>query len=198
MVFRSISPRSVFAADLDGDGDQDLVVANNSANDVSVLKNNGDGTFVAEDVNYGAGRWSNSAIAADLDGDGDKDLAVANSGSNNVSILFNLTKSPNDVQDIKRPELPSRFALSQNYPNPFNPETKIQFSMPRASTVKIDIFNLLGQTVRSLVDQYLAAGNYVRTWNGTDNQGRSVATGVYFYRFTAGDIVEAKKMVLLK
>jgi len=81
-------PHSVFSADLDGDGDLDLAVANYLSNNVSILKNNGDGTYQSA-VNYGAGGWSTSVFCADLDGDGDLDLAVANSGSNNVSILKN-------------------------------------------------------------------------------------------------------------
>jgi len=81
-------PWSVFSADLDGDGDNDLAVANHISNSVSILKNNGNGTFQVA-VNYGAGTFPSSVFSADLDGDGDKDLAVANSGSNNVSILKN-------------------------------------------------------------------------------------------------------------
>ena len=82
------NPQSVFAADLDGDGDQDLAVANEGSNNVSVLKNNGNGTFPLPD-DYAAGSGPRSVFAADLDGDGDLDLAVANNGSNNVSVLKN-------------------------------------------------------------------------------------------------------------
>jgi len=81
-------PQSVFAADLDGDGDLDLVVSNNNSNNVSILKNNGNGTFAAA-VNYTVGTEPSSVFAADLDGDGDLDLAVANWFSNNVSVLRN-------------------------------------------------------------------------------------------------------------
>ena len=81
-------PRSVFCADLDGDGELDLAVANYSSNKVSILKNNGDGTFQAK-VDYAAGNGPSSVFCADLDGDGDLDLAVANAKSNNVSILKN-------------------------------------------------------------------------------------------------------------
>jgi len=81
-------PRSVFCADLDGDGDLDLAVANRESNNVSILKNNGDGTFQTK-VDYGAGHHPYSVFCADLDGDGDLDLAVANYSSNKVSILKN-------------------------------------------------------------------------------------------------------------
>ncbi|MFH1620538.1 MAG: FG-GAP-like repeat-containing protein, partial [Patescibacteria group bacterium] len=81
-------PRLVFAADLDGDGDDDLATANYSSNSVSILVNNGDGTFVAA-VNYAVGNRPATVFAADLDGDGDNDLAVANYYSDNVSVLLN-------------------------------------------------------------------------------------------------------------
>ena len=81
-------PYSVFGADLDGDGDIDLAVANYYDDDVSILLNNGDGTFALA-VNYGAGNYPSSVFGADVDGDGDTDLAVANYMDNDVSILLN-------------------------------------------------------------------------------------------------------------
>ena len=91
---------SVFCADLDRDGDLDLAVANTWSDNVSILKNNGDGTFQTK-VDYGVGDYPFSVFCADLDGDGDFDLAVANEGSNNVSILKNLsTKVPGLCGDV--------------------------------------------------------------------------------------------------
>jgi len=89
--------------------------------------------------------------------------------------------------------LPTEFSLGQNYPNPFNPITDISFSLPVASHVKLEIFNVMGQKVATVVDRHLEAGNHSVTWDGS--QG---ASGVYLYRLTAGDFVESKKMVLLK
>jgi hypothetical protein len=83
------NPRSIFCADLDGDGDLDLTTAN-EVGSVSILKNNGNGTFQLK-ADYGAGSWSSSVFCADLDGDNDLDLAVANQNSDNVSILINLS-----------------------------------------------------------------------------------------------------------
>ncbi|MFH1620456.1 MAG: FG-GAP-like repeat-containing protein, partial [Patescibacteria group bacterium] len=82
------NPRAVFAVDLDKDGDSDLATANYSSNSVSILVNNGDGTF-ATAVNYAVGNRPATVFAADLDGDGDNDLAVANYYSDNVSVLLN-------------------------------------------------------------------------------------------------------------
>jgi hypothetical protein len=108
----------------------------------------------------------------------------------------------NIVTDVDDDEhgviLPYQFELSQNYPNPFNPITTIEYSLPRRSSVRVDIFNLLGQKVRTFVNREQTAGSYTITWDGTSANGQSVATGVYLYRFQAGDHVETKKMLLLK
>ena len=103
-----------------------------------------------------------------------------------------------DVDDNFGGALPISFELTQNYPNPFNPVTTIQYSLPRRSSVRIDVFNLLGQKVRTLVNRKESAGSYSITWDGLSSSGESVSTGVYFYRFQAGNHVETKKMLLLK
>ena len=94
--------------------------------------------------------------------------------------------------------LPLEFALAQNYPNPFNSGTVIEYDVPSQTNVTIDIFNVLGQKVRTLVNKITSAGSYRIEWTGTDDAGRPVATGVYLYRFRAGDVVQTKKMLLLK
>ena len=94
--------------------------------------------------------------------------------------------------------LPPDFRLEQNYPNPFNPATTIEYSLPKRGHVKIEIFNLVGQKVRTLVDEYKLAGNYCITWDGTDTSGNPLASGIYFCRLRAGDHVQAKKMLLIK
>jgi hypothetical protein len=94
--------------------------------------------------------------------------------------------------------LPYRFELSQNYPNPFNPSTTIEYSLSRRHKVSIDVFNIMGQKVRTLIDREQSAGAYTITWDGTTDTGNRAATGIYLYRFQAGDYVETKKMLLLK
>lgn len=102
------------------------------------------------------------------------------------------------VADVNIPALPQKFDLSQNVPNPFNPNTAITFAVPRPSQVRIDVFNVMGQRVRTLADEYSKAGYKRVEWDGTDANGNSVASGVYLYRMTAGDFSETKKMLLLK
>lgn len=94
--------------------------------------------------------------------------------------------------------VPERFALSPNYPNPFNPSTTIRFELPRAVPVNLTVYNLLGQRVRTLLDAEKAPGVYTAVWDGRDEFGKSVSTGVYFYRLQAGDFVQTRKMLLVK
>ncbi|MFA5052228.1 MAG: T9SS type A sorting domain-containing protein, partial [Patescibacteria group bacterium] len=94
--------------------------------------------------------------------------------------------------------LPTEFQLYQNYPNPFNPSTTICYSLPEASQVSLRIINILGQEVMTLVDQYQSAGNYAIEWDGANQSGKRVASGIYFYRLCAGNFTQSKKMLLLK
>lgn len=94
--------------------------------------------------------------------------------------------------------LPNAYQLEQNFPNPFNPVTQIQFNLNRAEIVQLQIFNSLGQKVATLLDDLRAAGMHTVYWNGVDDNGQAVATGVYFYKLTAGSLSETRKMVLLK
>jgi len=94
--------------------------------------------------------------------------------------------------------LPQTFVLKQNYPNPFNPGTIISFEVPADGHVNLSVYNVLGQTVRTLLDEDCIVGRYDVEWNGTDDNGDRVATGIYFYRLTTGDEVKTKKMLLLK
>jgi len=104
-----------------------------------------------------------------------------------------------DVGDITTGDmLPSDYALSQNYPNPFNPTTRFELSLPTAGAVRLEVFNVLGQRVRTLVDEYLPAGVHVVTFDGTNGNGGSLSSGVYFYRVTADSYIATRKMVLVK
>ena len=97
--------------------------------------------------------------------------------------------------------VPTEYALGQNYPNPFNPETDIRYQIadgryPVHTTLKI--FNVLGQEMKTLVNEAQEAGMYIVTWDGRDDSGREVGSGVYFYRLIVGDFTATKRMVLMK
>jgi len=96
------------------------------------------------------------------------------------------------------PILPDGFALLQNYPNPFNPTTKIAFELPEATQVTVRIFNSLGEQIRTLADGQYAAGRHEMNWNGDDDQGAKMSSGVYFYQMITPTFRESKRMLLAK
>ena len=95
-------------------------------------------------------------------------------------------------------QVPKEFALYQNYPNPFNPTTTIRYDVKQATEVKLVIYNMLGQEVRTLVNNRQDAGYKTVVWDGLNNRGSRVASGIYIYRLQAGDFVQARKMILMK
>ena len=94
--------------------------------------------------------------------------------------------------------IPQGFELFRNYPNPFNPETRIEFSVPNEAFVRLSVYNTLGQEVATLVDEIQSAGYRSVIWGGRNSTGESVASGLYFYRLEAGNIVLTEKMLLLR
>ena len=118
-----------------------------------------------------------------------------------VEILFKDLTAIN-LDDQLTVVTPERFQLSQNYPNPFNPATEIKYSIAEAGKVELDIFNTLGQRVRTLVDEHQVAGSYTVFWQGNDDARRDVTSGIYFYQLTISgsdfNKVLMKKMVKLQ
>ena len=100
--------------------------------------------------------------------------------------------------------VPDIYTLSQNYPNPFNSITTIKYQLPKDSKVILEIYNLAGQKVKTLVDENLSAGFYTASWNGKDSRGQAVVGGIYFYRIAVetnsgeADFVSTKKLILLR
>ena len=94
--------------------------------------------------------------------------------------------------------IPTSYALRNNYPNPFNPATTIAYDLPASGRVRIDIHNILGQHVATLVDQTMAPGSYEIVWDGKSDEGRSVSSGIYLYIMRADNFTQTRKMTLLK
>jgi flagellar hook assembly protein FlgD len=94
--------------------------------------------------------------------------------------------------------LPLVFAVEQNYPNPFNPSTNIKYAIPHDEHVVIEVYNMAGQKVRTVVNQMQKAGHYTVLWHSDNDAGQRVGSGVYFYRVTAGENSVVKKMLLVK
>ena len=94
--------------------------------------------------------------------------------------------------------IPTDFMLFQNYPNPFNPTTTIRYDLPKSSKVTLTIYNNLGQEVITLIQEQQTAGEKSVVWDGKDNLGKQVSSGVYFYQLKAGNFLESRKMVLIR
>ncbi len=95
--------------------------------------------------------------------------------------------------------VPTAELLAQNYPNPFNPETTIAFDMVEDGNVSIEVFNVRGQKVKTLVNEHMTTGdNYTVVWEGTNDSNQKVSSGIYFYKMKAGNYSSTKKMILMK
>jgi hypothetical protein len=103
-----------------------------------------------------------------------------------------------DFVGITQDGVPLITELHQNYPNPFNPETNIKFSLAEDGHTRVEIYNISGRRVKTLVDEFRNAGCYTVVWNGTDEKGKQVGSGVYFYKFTTSNESTIRKMLLLK
>ena len=122
-----------------------------------------------------------------------KEASVTIDGNIKVNDAMSTTLQPINVREI-----PTDFSLSQNYPNPFNPTTNIKYAIPQDSRVNLVVYNILGQVVRTLVDQEQQAGYYNIQWDGNNNYGSKVASGIYIYRIQAGNYSRTIKMNLIK
>ena len=127
-------------------------------------------------------------------------LACKNEGSHGVHNTLLVQKlltdaiarfTPTGVKELN--QMPATFGLSQNYPNPFNPSTEIKFSVPYGSNVNIAIYDILGNKVTTLINDYYAQGTYKVRWNA-----QNYASGIYLYKIEAANFIMIKKMVLLK
>jgi hypothetical protein len=110
---------------------------------------------------------------------------------------FALT-GPDDVTGTDTPKAPERSYLSQNFPNPFNPTTRIAFGLSAPGHVSLRIYDVAGRLVRILAEDNRSAANYAEVWDGKDASGRAVASGIYFYRLTAGSFEQTRKMALTR
>ncbi len=108
----------------------------------------------------------------------------------------NIVVTPDGITAVEN--TPRLAVLGQNYPNPFNPTTAISFNLPRDGRAKLQVYDTRGRLVRTLLDGHRVAGPYTEVWDGRDNNGRGVASGVYMYRLIAGDVEQQRKMTLVK
>lgn len=135
----------------------------------------------------------------------DSDSFIFTKLSTTTSLQSSDSQSPDSLTNNSEQErlvdenpIPKQFAIMQNYPNPFNPSTTISYQLPKAEQVKIIIYDLTGRVVRELTNKTQGAGSYSVQWDGRDQAGQKVASGVYIYKIQAGQFTRTRKMVLLK
>ena len=164
----------------------------------------GAGGLTRENVAVSKGIWTGGDFVAtvaqghsiEYDGDGNDvsdwaDAATPTIGAENSNVT--------SVEDAAG--IPENFSLEQNFPNPFNPSTIINYTIPQSANLintRLEIFKLLGQKVRTLVNTRQASGTHAVHWNGTNDSGKLLASGLYVYRLQAAEFVDMKKMLFMK
>ncbi|MDH4224001.1 MAG: T9SS type A sorting domain-containing protein [candidate division Zixibacteria bacterium] len=123
-----------------------------------------------------------------------KGISLVNIQAQEIPYEFNPIELVNKVEQV----IPKEFSLAQNYPNPFNPITTVSYALPVDAPVKLTIYNILGQRVKTLVDDYQTAGYKQVIWDGTNENGQEVSSGIYFYQIKAGSFSKTAKMSMLK
>jgi len=182
--------------DMNSDMHPDIVILNNYSpnNKLFLLQNDGNGQFSSFQIADNFRRGLDLKLG-DLDADGDIDIALASILDQKLSWYENLT--PVGIEDETSMAFKT-FDLKQNYPNPFNPTTTIRYSLPNTQRVTLAIYNLQGQKVRTLINFTQQTNEHQAVWDGRNDSGEAVSSGVYVYRLTAGEFSESRKMVLLR
>jgi hypothetical protein len=175
-------------ADIDADGQREAILVKDSSYTYTVLLVDWQSGLVEKSI---PGLWEG---IIDYEHDGDPDLLI----DNTTLEVWGWDPGVGVSEESGGGIQPQSFRLAQNVPNPFNSATGIAYEVRHASRVKLAIYNSIGQRVRCLVDAERPAGSYREEWDGRDDEGRTAASGVYFYQLTESGQTAAKKMVLLK
>lgn len=195
--------RSGILADLDQDGKPDIYYNDMSAKAVIDLEYQGGpvtdpNSWIAYQIYKGHPLIIGYIHPAwDLDGDGKQELIIAASGEPNYNLQ--VIESQNFASIVEnKPSNISSYQLYQNFPNPFNPSTTITYDIAEAGYVDLAIYDLKGRVVASLVNGNKSAGNYTVKWNGLDDNGQLVPSGVYLYQLQSQNVIESQKMIIIK
>jgi hypothetical protein len=148
-------------------------------------------------MGFGTASGANTTITA-VAGEGMVGTASGANTSAECGFLVVLEQQQSILAVMETAGLPIQYALHQNYPNPFNPSTTMQFDLPKATDIRIVVYDLLGREVVRLVDQHLEPGYHQLVWNGRDRRGREIPTGMYIALMVTPEYKNSMKMVLLK
>jgi hypothetical protein len=180
--------------DVDGDGDQDLAECHFADGKVHIYLNQDGVLDSVPSWTYDSSSVGTAIAFGLINDDIWPDLVVGNSGEPCVKVFYSQAAAAVE-NDGTPPALLSRVRC---FPNPFNPETMIHFRLATSAGVHLRIFNARGETIRTLLDGTLSAGDQAVSWNGRDDRGAAVTSGVYFYRLQAGDLTQTGQMTLVR
>lgn len=185
--------------DIDNDSDFDLLIGDVDGN-INFYRNTGTianpaftpitGNFALIDVGS-----SSSPTFVDIDNDMDFDLFVGEIGG---GLYFYRNVTPTNVLSQDLNVIPKSFNLSQNYPNPFNSDTIIKYNIPEKTYVKLIVYNLLGTQLRTLVDKEKVAGSFQVSWDGKNDNGKQISTGIYIYQLQTDRFTNTNKLTILR
>lgn len=190
-------PNSFFVVDIDNDGDKDMVAASSGSGKIVWYQNDGKENFeiyvIRTDMYSSFGYIS--VYYADLDSDGDNDILSASRQDAEITWYENLTIDNSSTNSyVVRENQCELF----NYPNPFSSNTTVNFKLSISSNVKIDIYDINGRVVKTLVDRKYESGKYSDVWYGENNSGGKVPSGVYFLQMRAGDFLGHNKIIFMR
>jgi len=184
----AVDTRSVYATDVDGDGDMDVLSA--SDDKIAWYENDGNENFIPHTITIDAD-FAVSVYAVDVNSDGDMDILSASFNDNKIAWYENLLIA--GIDNNNPSDAPVQFQLYNNYPNPFNPVTTIKYQIPELSFVTLKVYDVLGKEVAVLVSDEKPAESYE-----VEFYAEGLTSGIYFYTLITGSFRETKKMVLLR
>ena len=196
-------PFVLMSEDFTGDEHLDLVIGHILDTNIWLLAGNGDGTFLDEGI-YPVSGSIYGLFAGDMDGDGDLDVVTVDCKGDNICILLNRMRDrTTGVVGERRTDVPGQYMLHLNYPNPFNASTTIRYDLPFPGGVRLCIYDLMGQRIRALVDERKPAGSHSVTWDGKDDAGKKVSSGMYVCRLEGvwtkeGTSSQTRKVTLIR
>jgi hypothetical protein len=193
--------------DIDVDGFCDFslsiqkVINNEIYNQLLFYKGNDSLNLIADYKisEHANGYFESMSYLGDIDKDSKNEVIIGNwlaETENGKVFIYSYGKIENIIN--KNPNLNNRYSLFQNYPNPFNPNTAITYFLPVNSKVEMDIYNIAGQKVTTLISAWQTAGNHKIKWNGQDKNGMNVSSGIYLYQLKANGFQQCKKMILIR
>ena len=199
-------PTSIAFGDVDRDGRDEIGITRHTvAHFRFAIIDDAKNEFrelLARGMGWGRSDFATSIAFGNVDTDNREEFGIgrktAIDDDRYYVMKLNIDDSVGTSVEARANEQPRVFAIDQNYPNPFNPSTIIRYQLTKNATVRLTIYNQLGQRVRKLGEAKQAAGTYHVNWDGKNEEGIEMASGIYFYRIDAGEFVESKKMLLLR